>query len=189
MGVVADIASGQHNKSFCAAFFKKRLLSCIRRAPLSRLPKTCHIPAMRLHASCAARLGPDGYDAVLLTGPSGAGKSDLLLRLLDRGFRLVADDQVIVENQLARAPSALAGLLEVRGLGIFRLPFLEAATPRLVVRLGLATARLPMPARDPGLGLPLVIIDPHHPSAPERVALALEAACGRITQPAGAFAA
>ena len=144
---------------------------------------------MRLHASCAARPGPDGHDAVLLTGPSGAGKSDLLLRLIERGFRLVADDQVIVETQLARAPDALAGLLEVRGLGIFRLPFLAAATPRLVVRLGVATARLPMPERDAELGLPLVTIDPHHPSAPERVSLALDAACGRVTQVAGAFAA
>jgi HPr kinase/phosphorylase len=144
---------------------------------------------MRLHASCAARPGPDGYDAVLLTGPSGAGKSDLLLRLIDRGFRLVADDQVIVENEQARAPAALAGLLEVRGLGIFRLPFLAAATPRLVVRLGIAAERLPMPARDAELGLPVVTIDPLHPSAPERVALALDAACGRITQLTGAFAA
>jgi HPr kinase/phosphorylase len=144
---------------------------------------------MRLHASCAARLGPDGYDAVLLTGPSGAGKSDLLLRLIDRGFALVADDQVIVEQQLARAPAALAGLLEVRGLGIFRLPFLQAAPPRLVVRLGLNPARLPLPERDAALGLPVVTIDPQPPSAPARVALALEAACGRVPQLTGAFAA
>ncbi len=144
---------------------------------------------MRLHASCAARPGPDGYDAVLLTGPSGAGKSDLLLRLLDRGFALVADDQVIVEDRTARAPAALAGLLEVRGLGIFRLPFIATATPRLVVRLGIAAERLPAPALDPDFGLPMVTIDPQHPSAPARVALALEAACGRVTQLAGAFAA
>jgi HPr kinase/phosphorylase len=143
---------------------------------------------MRLHASCAARPGPDGYDAVLLTGPPGAGKSDLLLRLIDRGFQLISDDQVIVEDRLARAPAALAGLLEVRGLGLFRLPFLATATPRLVVRLGLTTARLPLPELDPDLGLPLVTIDPQHPSAPARVALALDAACLRVTQVAGAFA-
>ena len=144
---------------------------------------------MRLHASCAAQPGSDGYDAVLLTGPSGAGKSDLLLRLIDRGFRLVADDQVIVEGGQACAPAALAGLLEVRGLGIFRLPFLASATPRLVVRLGIAASRLPLPERDKQLDLPVVTIDPHHPSAPERIALALEAACGRVAQMAGAFAA
>ncbi len=127
-------------------------------------------------------------DAVLLTGPPGAGKSDLLLRLLDRGFQLVADDQVIVEDQTARAPAALAGLLEVRGLGIFRLPHLVEATPRLVVRLGLNPARLPLPERDPDFGLPQITIDPLHPSAPARVALALEAACARVGQAAGAFA-
>jgi HPr kinase/phosphorylase len=124
----------------------------------------------------------------LLTGPPGAGKSDLLLRLIDRGFQLISDDQVIVEDRLARAPVALAGLLEVRGLGLFRLPFLATATPRLVVRLGLTTARLPLPELDPDLGLPLVTIDPQHPSAPARVALALDAACLRVTQVAGAFA-
>ena len=47
---------------------------------------------MTLHASCAARAG----DAVLILGPSGAGKSDLVLRLMGRGWDLVADDQVEV---------------------------------------------------------------------------------------------
>ena len=107
---------------------------------------------------------------------------------MERDFQLVADDQVIVEDQQARAPAALAGLLEVRGLGIFRLPFLAAATPRLVVRLGVSAARLPRPEQDPDFGLPQIAIDPFHPSAPARVALALEAACGRVAQAAGAFA-
>ena len=77
---------------------------------------------MRLHASCAARLGPDGYDAILLQGPPGAGKSDLVLRLLHHGFTLVADDQVLIEDNIASPPESLAGLLEIRGLGIFQLP-------------------------------------------------------------------
>jgi len=144
---------------------------------------------MRLHASCAARLGPDGYDAILLLGPPGAGKSDLVLRLLDRGFMLVADDQVIIEDNIAAAPAALAGLLEIRGLGIFRLDHLAAAPLRLAIALGTAAARLPAPALHPETGLPLVTIDPASASAPERVSLALEAACGRVTQRAGAFSA
>jgi len=143
---------------------------------------------MRLHASCAARLAPDGYDAVLILGPPGSGKSDFLLRLLDHGFMLVADDQVLVENHIAAAPATLAGLLEVRGLGIFRRPFIPSARLRLVIRLGVQTARLPEPQTHAELGLPLVTIDPAGPSAAARAALALEAACGRVTQLAGAFA-
>ena len=88
-----------------------------------------HIPAaMQLHATCLAR----DDEGLLLLGSAGAGKSDLALRLLDHGFLLVADDRVDIEAGRARAPAALAGLLEVRGLGIFRLPF------RTDVRLVLA---------------------------------------------------
>jgi HPr kinase/phosphorylase len=147
---------------------------------------------MRLHASCAARANAQGGDALLLLGPAGAGKSDLLLRLLQHGFILVADDQVIVEDGLARAPKTLAGLLEVRGLGLFRLPYLPAATLRLAITLaitrGSAPERLPLPRRHAVLDIPEITLDPACVSAPERAALALEAACGRVTQLAGVFA-
>ncbi len=138
---------------------------------------------MQIHASCAAR---DGY-GVLLLGPSGAGKSDLLLRLLDHGFALVADDQVCITDGFASAPAALAGLLEVHGLGIFRLPFVSSA--KLVLAVELATApRMPNPARHPDTGLPLVLIDPALCSAPARVALALQCSLQRVDQIVGAFA-
>ena len=143
---------------------------------------------MRLHASCAARPGPDGYDAILILGVPGAGKSDFLLRLLHNGFSLVADDQVLIDENLASAPAALAGLLEVRGLGIFRLPFIDAAPLRLVIRLGVQTIRLPEPEFCGDTGLPLVTIDPASPSAPACAILALDAACGRVSQLVGAFA-
>jgi HPr kinase/phosphorylase len=143
---------------------------------------------MRLHASCAARAHAQGGDAILLLGPPGSGKSDMLLRLLRHGFTLVADDQVIIEDGLARAPDSLAGLLEVRGLGLFHLPYLAAATPRLVIALGQEAERLPVPCRHAMLDLPEITLDPSLISAPERAALALDAACGRITQLAGAFA-
>ena len=59
---------------------------------------------------------------MLITGPSGSGKSDLALRLLDRGFTLVSDDQTIVRRDgdrlLASAPPTIAGKLEIRGIGI-----------------------------------------------------------------------
>ncbi len=143
---------------------------------------------MRLHASCAARANARGGDAILLLGPPGSGKSDLLLRLLRHGFALVADDQVIIENGQARAPDALAGLLEVRGLGIFRLPYMQTATIRLAAQMARETERLPQPRRHEALGVPEITLDPARPSAPERATLALEAACGRATQTAGAFA-
>ena len=140
---------------------------------------------MQIHGSCASRTG----DGVLLIGPSGAGKSDLLLRLLARGFDLVADDCVEIVDGMARPVPALAGLLEVRGLGIVHLPHVPATRLALVVQLGSSAERLPMPNRHDTLGLPLTLIDPRAPSAPERVALALDCAIGRVTQVVGAFAA
>lgn len=137
---------------------------------------------MQIHASCAAR---DGR-GVLLIGASGSGKSDLLLRLLDHGFALVADDRVDVSGGKASPPAGLAGLLEVRGLGIVRLSF-EAPVPlALAVVMGRGE-RLPVPARHE-LGLPLVSVDPALPSAPSRVRLALDCALGHTEQVAGAFA-
>ncbi len=136
---------------------------------------------MLIHASCAARDG----SGVLLTGPPGSGKSDLLLRLLDRGFQLVADDQVDVVGITARPPERLAGLLEIRGLGIMELPF--TAPVRLVLSVSLATPeRLPRPVRG-ALDLPLIKIDPALISAAQRVELALDCLTGRVRQRVGAF--
>lgn len=139
----------------------------------------------RLHGSCAARDG----QAVLLIGPPGVGKSDLLLRLLGRGFDLVADDQVDICNGDVAAPDALSGLLEVRGLGILRLPSVRSARLALVADLSARADRLPLPAIHSTLGVPLVHIDARAASAPDRIAMALDCALGRIEQVAGAFAA
>lgn len=141
--------------------------------------------SMQIHASCAARDGA----AVLLLGPSGSGKSDLVLRLIDRGFTLVADDRVDIANGHASPPAALAGLLEVRGLGILRLPHLPRARLALAVTLGAEVPRLPAPARHVALGLPCLAVDATRPAAPQIVALALDCALGRLAQHAGAFAA
>ena len=140
---------------------------------------------MQMHGSCACRAG----DGVLLTGAPGTGKSDLLLRLLARGFDLVADDRVEIADGMARPVPALAGLLEVRGLGIVRLNFVSQARLALVVELGAEGKRLPLPAQHEGLRLPTIALDAASASAPERVVLALDCALGRVTQVAGAFAA
>ncbi|MBN9564141.1 MAG: aldolase [Alphaproteobacteria bacterium] len=140
---------------------------------------------MQIHGSCASR----GGAGVLVLGPAGSGKSDLVLRLLDRGFDLVADDRVEIDQGMARAPASLAGLIEVRGLGVLRLPYVSEARLALVVDVAARIERLPAPGRHIALDLPLVAIAPTAASAPQRVALALDCALGRLDQVAGAFAA
>ncbi len=87
---------------------------------------------------------------VLIRGASGTGKSGLALNLIARGARLVADDRVMLEVRdgrlLASAPPPLAGLIEARGLGLLRLPHVEAAEIGIVVDLDHAPeARMPQP--------------------------------------------
>ncbi len=139
---------------------------------------------MTIHGSCAARDGA----AVLVRGRPGSGKSDLILRLLDRGFVLVADDQVMLDGVVARAPAALAGLLEVRGLGLLHRPFLAQAPVRLVVELDAAPERLPHPATDPVLGVPRIGLDARAASAALIVGLALDCALGVAGLAVGALA-
>jgi len=135
------------------------------------------------HATCVAVEGR----AVLLRGPSGSGKSDLALRLIDEGALLVADDQTelfLAEGRLmARAPAAIAGQLEVRGLGIVDRPRLAAAPVALLVDLVPAAEveRLPEERREAllGLALPLIALDPFAASATAKLKLALE----RLSQP------
>ena len=140
---------------------------------------------MQIHRSCASKAGA----GVLLMGPPGSGKSDLVLRLRAHGFELVADDRVDIVLGVARAPTPLTGLLEVRGLGIFRLPYVAEARVALVVDLTPTMPRLPAPERHAVLDLPLVHIDASAASAPDRVALALACALGQISQVVGAFVA
>jgi len=100
----------------------------------------------------------------------------------------VADDRVEIEDGVASPPPALAGLLEVRGLGIVRLAHLTSARLALAVELAGQAERLPQPLRHPVFDLPVITVDPHAASAARRVALALDCALGRVAQQAGAFA-
>jgi HPr kinase/phosphorylase len=132
---------------------------------------------VRLHATCVQI----GLTGVLILGPSGSGKSDLALRLIDAGALLVADDQVEVERRgerlLGRAAEALAGLIEVRGVGILRMPHCAESSIDLVVELAPVErlARLPETLAYPLLGieLPRLRLDPRTPSAAAKVRLAL----------------
>ncbi|MFN4295248.1 MAG: HPr kinase/phosphorylase [Brevundimonas sp.] len=140
-------------------------------------------PAELIHANAVAvrTTGPEGgWRGALLTGPSGAGKSDLSLRLIQAGWRLVADDYVRVwgvgGRLYARPPETLAGRMEVRGLGVMGAPHLEMARMVLVARcVGHPPERLPEPAFETfaGVRLPQVEIEALQPAAPARLAAAL----------------
>jgi serine kinase of HPr protein (carbohydrate metabolism regulator) len=149
---------------------------------------------VNIYASCivladAAKAFSAPEDAgILLLGESGRGKSDLALRLIERGAKLVADDRVEIftlDNRLcARAPKSLAGLIEVRGLGIVALPFATEARIALAVEAMDKAPRLPQAEKyspPPELLLkederpPLIRLAPFDASTPAKIALAAAA--------------
>jgi serine kinase of HPr protein (carbohydrate metabolism regulator) len=139
-----------------------------------------------MHGTCVSC----GARAVLLRGPSGAGKSDLAFRLIREDpsgeTRLVADDQVALhlegqgERQgiAARAPAALAGLLELRGLGLLAVPAAPEAPLSLIVDLvpRADVPRLPEARYEEILGcrLPVLALHAFDGTAPAKLRLALE---------------
>jgi serine kinase of HPr protein (carbohydrate metabolism regulator) len=136
-----------------------------------------YLSSETIHASTVAQ---DGR-AVLIMGPSGSGKSDLALRLLDRGFVLVSDDQTIVRREdsrlVATAPPNIAGKLEIRGIGIVEMESATDVPVALVVQLTSEIERLPDERRERpvlGVNLPLVSVDALTASAASKVALALD---------------
>ncbi|HXL66702.1 MAG TPA: HPr kinase/phosphatase C-terminal domain-containing protein [Xanthobacteraceae bacterium] len=122
-----------------------------------------------MHASCVLV----GARALLIRGPSASGKSQLALELIHaadtgglRFARLVADDRVHLTaaggRLLARPAESLAGLIEVRGTGLLRLPYEPCAVIGLVVDLGEDSNRLPAPeqrqALIDGISLPRLAV-------------------------------
>jgi serine kinase of HPr protein (carbohydrate metabolism regulator) len=97
-----------------------------------------------IHATCVvcadagAAIGAPADAGVLLLGDSGSYKSDLALRLIIMGARLVSDDRCEIlfdgERLRARPPQSIAGLMEIRGVGIVRLPFVSEARVALAVQ-------------------------------------------------------
>ena len=137
---------------------------------------------VNIHASCVA-LGAQG---VLLLGRPGAGKSDVALRLIDQGAQLVADDRTILFTRrgglYGKSPDSIRGLLEIRGLGIVKMPSRANVKIALVVKLGREDTRLPVHHRfqaPRGLSVsrppPEILLNGHQPSAPARIRAALAA--------------
>ena len=133
----------------------------------------------QIHGTCVELAGA----GIVLRGPPGSGKSDLALRLIDGGARLVADDRVVLEaasgTLFASAPPALAGMIEVRGIGLARVPSLDRVRVAVVIDLAAASEieRLPEPATCQllGVSLPCVRLEPFAASACAKVRLAAEA--------------
>uniref|UniRef100_UPI00311AAC51 HPr kinase/phosphorylase n=1 Tax=Altererythrobacter segetis TaxID=1104773 RepID=UPI00311AAC51 len=109
---------------------------------------------------------------VLIEGPPGSGKSSLALASIDRGAVLIGDDGVTLEDRGDRLwavpPPNIAGLIEVRNVGLVRLPAVSAPLA-LVIRLDAAAPRFidsPDQAGLAGHALPLVALDPASPILP-----------------------
>lgn len=112
--------------------------------------------------------------ALLIEGPPGSGKSSLALALIDRGAGLIGDDAVTLtpsEGRLiASPPPNIAGLLEVRGVGLAQLPIAAPAPVALILALGTADPErlpeTPLPTRlIAGVAVPLLAFAPG-PTAP-----------------------
>lgn len=111
---------------------------------------------------------------VLIEGEPGSGKSALALALIDRGAILVGDDGVALElrdgHLWASPPPHTAGLIEIRNVGLARLPCsegrvglvlrLDPLAPRFVERAGAVEIG--------GVSLPLLALYPDTPALPLR---------------------
>lgn len=142
----------------------------------------------QLHANCVAFDG----QGILLRGPSGSGKSDLSLRLVSRGAQLVSDDRTDISLKdgllLASAPQTLAGLMEIRGMGIVAgMAHCRHAEIRVIVDLvepgtNDIIERMPDPATETlhGIDVPVWKVNAFETSAPEKIETALAVATGKM---------
>ena len=136
-----------------------------------------------IHHAGLVALQVDGrWRGALIEGDSGRGKSDLMFRALDHGLRLVADDRTEVFVSSGRlfgtAPRTLAGLIEVRGVGVIALGALPAAEIHVRVRCAAGSGdveRVPDLTPRPLLGIEVPVLDlwPFEASAPLKLILAI----------------
>jgi HPr kinase/phosphorylase len=154
-----------------------------------------HAASASVHAS-AVKVG---NRAVLIRGPSGAGKSRLAFDLILAGRSgqipeavLVGDDRVHLDTAdgqiVVRPARELAGLIEIRGLGIRRCDFAGSAIVGLVVDLSAVDAeRLPPPKAlltcVCGVLIPRIPVGVDHAALPLVVAALTMAARSSSDQP------
>ncbi len=132
------------------------------------------------YQASAVAIGARGQArGVLIEGPSGSGKSSLALALIDRGATLIGDDGIALEVRegvlWALPPPNIAGLLEIRNVGLITLPA-EPAPVALVLQLDPAAPRLPDGPEETllhGVPVPRIRLWPGAPALPLRAEWAL----------------
>lgn len=126
-----------------------------------------------------------GDTGVLILGPPGSGKTDLALRLMDDGAVLVADDQIIIERQeaklMAMCPATIAGLMEIKGIGIVSVAHRPQAEIHVVVELVTEEEAVPEPAflMVEGVRVRCVRLCPFNSAAAAKVRLAVTVITGK----------
>ncbi|MDG2003002.1 MAG: HPr kinase/phosphatase C-terminal domain-containing protein [Novosphingobium sp.] len=122
-----------------------------------------------------------GGRGLLIEGPPGSGKSSLALALIDRGAILVGDDGVMLEVRdnglIARPHPETSGLLEIRNLGIMRMPTCEESSVAMIIRLDKEAPRYIDSAGQQeieGKGLPLICLWPDSPVLALKAEMALD---------------
>jgi hypothetical protein len=143
-------------------------------------------PSIGLHATAVAIRGL----GVAIIGASGSGKSDLALRLIDRGAQLVCDDRielVEIDGEPWIVPAAnIAGKIEVRGIGIVKMPCSARAPLRLVVDLNQPPERYPDPwpvHEIAGFACPKLGLSALEASAPIKLELAVQRLLDNASKP------
>jgi serine kinase of HPr protein (carbohydrate metabolism regulator) len=139
----------------------------------------------------ASAVSFDGH-AVLIFGPSGSGKSDLSLRLIvQKNASLIADDRVIVclENDglSVSAPDNLAGLIEIRGIGLVSMPSVRQSRVALCIELTddpKKVERMPEETFTTILGrsVPKMTLYPFEMSAADKVVIKLKTVLAKNTK-------
>lgn len=134
-------------------------------------------PGELVHQASAVAI--DGR-ALILEGEPGVGKSSLALALIDRGAALIGDDGVTLaregERLIASPAPNIEGLLEVRGVGLIRVPSVARVPVCLILALGEEGERLPdaLPMRDIlGVAVPVLPFIPGAIAPAQRAQMAL----------------
>jgi hypothetical protein len=137
---------------------------------------TAPLGIVRHQATCVSIAGR----GVLIEGPPGLGKSSLALALMDRGAALVGDDGVSLERDgerlIASPVPAIAGLIEVRNLGLISVPVVGGVPVALVLVLDHDAPRFVTEAEETvrhGARLPLIRLWPDSPQLALRAELAV----------------